>query len=128
MNEPPLCKCEVEAILYTLRTVEHYGWRFWGFHLYERNVKDSGCGFFQWFSDKDEKERLIKGQRMMIGDLQAALDGTKSQLRSALIEVMLKKKELKGMKMELYEGRRRMKILCILCFFLFAFNLYLIRV
>ncbi|KAK7259858.1 hypothetical protein RIF29_25473 [Crotalaria pallida] len=95
-NEPPICKCEFQAILRTSRTAEHYGWRFWGCRFYEKNVKDSGCGFFQWFSDEDEKERLIRGQQMKIGDLQAALDATKYELRSALVEVKLKKKELKA--------------------------------
>ncbi|KAK7250946.1 hypothetical protein RIF29_33741 [Crotalaria pallida] len=126
--EPPLCKCEVPAFLRTSRTVEHYGWKFWGCRFYQKNVKDSGCGFFQWFNDEDDKERMPGGERMKIGDLEAALDGTKLELKSALRELKLKKKELKEVKMELNEGRRRMKNLCILCFFLFAINLYLIRV
>ncbi|KAK7268061.1 hypothetical protein RIF29_20746 [Crotalaria pallida] len=97
MNQAPLFKCEVEAILCNSHTAEHYGWRFWGCRFYE----DSGCGFFQWFNDEDEKYRSIRSQRMKIGDLQAALDDTKYELRSALNDVQLKKKELKGMKMEL---------------------------
>ncbi|KAK7281299.1 hypothetical protein RIF29_09139 [Crotalaria pallida] len=75
-----------------------------------KDVKDFWCAYFDWLKDEDEKESLIRGQRMKIVDLQAALDAKKTELSFALIELKLKKKEIKGMKRELYGVRRRMQI------------------
>ncbi|KAK7244405.1 hypothetical protein RIF29_39226 [Crotalaria pallida] len=127
-KDPPLCKCGVEALLRFSRTAEHYGWRFWGCRFYQKDKKDSGCGNFEWFNDDDEKERVIREQRMKIAELQAALDATRSELSSALIELKLKKKEVKGMKRDAIQGIVWRNILSILCLLMFALNLYLIRV
>ncbi|KAK7244201.1 hypothetical protein RIF29_39019 [Crotalaria pallida] len=109
---PPYCACGggVRVVLRTACTQEHYGLRFWGCRFYKKDVKDSGCNFFDWYKDDvvREKEVMIMKQKMEMESIHRDLDSIKKDLE-------LLQKDLESFQKDLEFSRRLIKILVVLC-------------
>ncbi|KAK7268492.1 hypothetical protein RIF29_21191 [Crotalaria pallida] len=107
---PPYCACGgVRVVLRTARTQEHYGLRFWGCRFYKKDVKDSGCNFFDWYKDDvvREKEMTIMKQKIEMDSIQTDLDSIK--------------KDLESFQKDLELSKRWIKILVVICVGLFVY-------